>query len=347
VKRSRSVAVWSAVVSFFLCATALAGTGGNARHVADAPVSPSSATASGQAATTSGTSGTRDLSAQLREAGDRHELAFKLYDEGAYEAALSELKRAYELAPTFRILYNLGVMSLAVHDHAGATEYFERYLIEGGEAIPNDVRAQIGEKLTELARLVARVSIHVNVAGAEVSVDDRVVGVAPLAGVLRLNAGSRRLSAHAHGWLPDSTVVSLAGGDDRRVTLTLTDPRSRVVSPAEMVSARTFPWAGFAATALLTAGSVASGVEALAAQRDFERKRRVLGISSSELREADSRAFRWSVAADALGVAALAAGGYSLYLTLAAPDAPSPEPPHGQALRLDVTASGLMLSGGF
>jgi hypothetical protein len=73
----------------------------------------------------------------------------------------------------------------------------------------------------------------------------------------------------------------------------------------------------------------------------------VLGISSSELREADSRAFRWSVAADALGVAALAAGGYSLYLTLAAPDAPSPEPPHGQALRLDVTASGLMLSGGF
>jgi hypothetical protein len=287
------------------------------------------------------------MSAALREAGGRHERAFKLYDEGAYDAALSELKRAYELAPTFRILYNLGVMSLAVHDHAGAMRYFEAYLEQGATAVSSDVREQVAETLRELALRVAMVTIQVNVAGAQVLIDDQPVGTAPIESVLRLNAGSRRVSAHADGWLPDSKVLSLAGGDKANIKLELKDPQTPLASIREQKADRTLPWVGLGATALFLGGAVVSSVEALAAQRDFERTRRELDISRSELEAADRKAFHWSIAADSFSVAALAAGGYSLYLMLSDPE---PEPAALElagGLRVDITAEGVMVSGGF
>jgi tetratricopeptide (TPR) repeat protein len=289
----------------------------------------------------------RDMSAALREAGDRHERAFKLYDEGAYDAALSELKRAYELAPTFRILYNLGVMSLAVHDHAGAMQYFESYLEEGAAAVSSDVREQVAETLRELALRVAMVTIQVNVAGAQVLIDDRPVGTAPLESALRLNAGSRRFSAHADGWLPDSKVLSLAGGDRARIALELKDPQTPLAPVHQQKPSRSLPWVGLGATALFLGGAVLSSVEALAAQRDFERTRRELDISRSELEAADRKAFYWSVAADSLSVAALAAGGYSLYLVLSHPEPKPAAPELVGGWRVDITATGVTMSGGF
>jgi tetratricopeptide (TPR) repeat protein len=289
----------------------------------------------------------RSLADQLREAADRHERAFRLYDEGAYDAALSELKRAYELAPTFRILYNLGVMSLAVHDHAGAMDYLERYVAEGADAIPANIRAQVSDTLLELAERVAQVSLQVNVAGAEVSIDDRVIGRAPLDRVLRINAGSRRISARASGWLPDSRVVSLAGGDDVKITLTLTDARAPMPTILQKNSDRSLPWLGFGATALLAAGSVVSGIEALSAQNDFDRKRRTLGIRARDLEQADAKAFRWSVAADALGLAALASGGYSLYIALSPHETEKADAALGAGFRVDFGATGCVLHGVF
>jgi hypothetical protein len=289
-----------------------------------------------------------DLSVQRREAGQRYERALELYDEGSYDAALSELKRAYELAPSSRMLYNLGVISLAVRDMAGAMDYLERYLVEGGAGVPGHLRAEIEAELQGLAPHVARVQIQVNVPGAEVSVDDRVVGAAPLGRALRVNVGSRRLSARANGWLPDSTLLSLAGGEERQVTLVLSNPR---IAPPPAVAGKrpeqTLPWFGFAMTAVLAAGSVLSGVEALSAQHDFDRKRRMLGVRASELERADAEAFRWSVAADALAVAAFAAGSYSLYVWLAGRGEAERAPSRNDGARLELSPSRLVLSGEF
>jgi hypothetical protein len=289
----------------------------------------------------------REPTDALREAGSRYERAFELYDEGAYDAALSEMKRAYELAPTFRILYNLGVMSLAVHDYAGAMQLFEQFLIEGASAIPADVRKQVSDTLGELAQRVATVSISVNAPNAELSVDDHAVAQAQRSLVVRLNAGHRRIAARAHGYLPDSKAVTLAGGDDVHVNLTLVDSPPRPSSPPPEQRGNPVPWLGFGATALLAGGAVLSGVQALAAQRDFERKRRKLDITAAALEDADARAFRWTVTTDVLAVAALGAGGYSLYLALSTPDNEYTQPNPAGSVRLDLNPTGVLITGEF
>jgi hypothetical protein len=282
--------------------------------------------------------------ARQREARERHQRAFELYDEGAYDAALSELKRAYELAPVFRILFNLGVMCLAVHDHARAIFYFEQYLAEAGAAATPDVRAQVSQTLEELAQRVARVSVQVNVPGAVVLVDDEPAGTAPLGSALRLNAGRRRVSAQARGWLPDSRVLDVAGGDEIAVELLLLEPRN---PPATLAVAEPrgpdVPWISWGATALLAGGSVFCGFEALAAQKHLERKRRALGASPAELESADRAVLRWSLATDLLGLGALAGFGHSLYLTL------QPGSPEGTAegVRVELRASGVSVHGRF
>jgi hypothetical protein len=258
-----------------------------------------------------------EISSQLREAQERYVRAVKLYDERAFDAALLEFRRAYELAPTFRILYNLGVVSLELRDYANALAFFERYLSEGKAAVPPEAQAEVAGKIRDLLGRVAFVSVVVNVPGAEVSVDDRVIGVAPFSAPLRLNTGSRRISARAAGRIPDSRVIDLTGGDTTRVELNLVNPAAqiRVHREADKPS-RPIPWLGWGATAALSGFAVVSGMQALAAQRSYERRQDDLGVTRDELDSVSAKALHYSLAADALAVAALAVGGYSLYLTL-------------------------------
>src|SRR4051812_27183379 len=52
--------------------------------------------------------------------------ALSYYDAGDYVAARREFERANQLLPSFRLLYNLGIISLALTDAASAYGYFER-----------------------------------------------------------------------------------------------------------------------------------------------------------------------------------------------------------------------------
>src|SRR5688572_13378532 len=166
-----------------------------------------------------------DISSQLREASERYQRALKSYDEGNFDAALVEFRRAYELAPTFRILYNLGVVSLELRDYASALDYFERYLVEGAASISPEQRSEVEQKIRDLSTHVAHVTVVVDLPGSEIAVDDRPVGVSPLAAPLRINAGARKISARASGRVPDVRVIELAGGDSTRVELNLVSPR--------------------------------------------------------------------------------------------------------------------------
>jgi len=282
------------------------------------------------------------------EAERRYARALELYDEGAFDAALLELGRAYELAPSFRLLFNLAIVSLELHDYAGAMTFFERYLEQGGDAVSADKRAEIGTQLRELSSNVAWVRIDVNVAGAIVLVDDRQVGTTPLAAPLRLNAGLRRISARAGAHLPDSRLLELAGGDHATLALTLVEPAPPPPPLVAPEPAPHVPWLAWGATAALAGGAVWSGLSALAAQRDYEDAVGQLGVTRAKLDQLDRTAFRYSIAADVLGVAALAMGGYSLYLTLDTPDEQQINSrPRNTSARLDLWPGGASLRGEF
>src|SRR5262245_54716328 len=78
------------------------------------------------------------------EAGRGHfDRGVDYYRDGNINAALIEFKRAYEAAPNYRVLFNLGQVANALNDYVEAQRYFQRYLQDGGAEIDAERRAEV------------------------------------------------------------------------------------------------------------------------------------------------------------------------------------------------------------
>jgi hypothetical protein len=174
-------------------------------------------------------SGVNDERAQ--EARARYERGLQLYNEGASEGALVEFERAYQLAPTYRLLYNIALIRLQLNDYAQALKAFQEYLAEGGTEIASVRRSEVERQLSVLRSKVGRVELVSAARGADVLVDDVVVGRAPLAEALVLNPGRRRITI-ARGGLSSTAVVTVAGQDHVKVEMSLDSPRPAPTTPA-------------------------------------------------------------------------------------------------------------------
>jgi hypothetical protein len=142
-----------------------------------------------------------------------------LYSEGDFSAALVEFKRAYEVAPTWRVLFNIGQAHFELHEYVEAHAALQRFLDEGGAQVKPKQRELAQSELAALAERIGRVKVESNVEGATISVDDQAVGVAPLANPVLMSAGVRRLTATADGRPPVEMRVPVAGGDNLSVHL--------------------------------------------------------------------------------------------------------------------------------
>jgi hypothetical protein len=253
-----------------------------------------------------------------REAGERFQRGVKFHKDAEYRAALIEFKRAYDLAPNYLVLYNLGQTSRELQDHASALRYFERYLAEGDKEIAAKRRHDVEQWVEELRPKVARVTLGTAPEGAEITVDDVVVGVTPLSEPLVLNAGRRKINATLGGHTVQR-FVDIAGSEEVKVALELTPltapvppekatPPPRTAPPPALPPRRegtsALPWVGVAATGALAVGFSVLGVTTLSAQSDFEDElsRRT---TSRALDDARSKARTLTLATDIVGGAAV------------------------------------------
>lgn len=153
------------------------------------------------------------MSAQRKEEGQaRFRRGVALYREGDLSGALAELSRAYQVAPSFRILYNLAQISAEARDHAAALRYFSRYLKEGDDGIPAERRKEVGEEIEKLGDRVGRIDVRGAVRGAEVLLDEQWVGVPPLSEPLFANVGRHRVEVIWPSGERRGRVVDVAGG---------------------------------------------------------------------------------------------------------------------------------------
>jgi hypothetical protein len=266
-----------------------------------------------------------------KEGRTRFQHGVELYKEGDFRAAIIEFKRAYEAAPNYRILYNLAQTELEVQDYAAALAAFKRYLEEGGREIPKDRRAQVDAEIRKLERRVAKVTVRSSVDGAEVLVDDVVVGRTPLSGPLVVSAGRRRITVAKEGQQRTRTL-DVAGGDQAAVDLDLPkrekDPPPPVVvapppaaeRPAppppsappdepprrEPARSHTAAYISLGATTALTAGAVVTGLMALSAKNDFTTRLQTQPGARTDIAYARSRTTTLALATDILGGVALA-----------------------------------------
>jgi hypothetical protein len=156
-----------------------------------------------------------------KEASARFRRGVELFQEGAFRAALVEFQRAYDIAPDFRLLYNIGQAQVQVQDYLGANQSYERYLTDGGSEVDAARREEVEMALTALRERVARLVIRVDRDGADVFVDDLRVGTSPMAGTVAVNLGRHRVYARMADGAAGEKVIDVAGGDLLEVDLAI------------------------------------------------------------------------------------------------------------------------------
>jgi hypothetical protein len=208
---------------------------------------------------------------EVEQARERFRRGAELFSEASFDAALAEFKRAYQLVPNYRVLFNIGQVELELHDYVSAERAFGEYLSHGGADVPVERRAEVEKQLEVLRTRIGEVTLEGNLDGAELSVDRTPVGRLPLARPIRVNAGTRLLSLQKPGYARAERSISVAGGDRLNVAVTL-EP---IASPAAQKSPPTPPpkpvaessggpstgvWIGVAATALFAGSAATFGV---------------------------------------------------------------------------------------
>ncbi len=325
------------------------------------PTAPATPAASPAAESPEGGEGSPEPSAALAEASRRYERGLALYADGEYVLALVEFERAYQLAPDYRVLYNIGQVRIQLGRYARALDALSAYLEQGGQAVPAERVAAVQKDLDMLAERTAKLTVVTNEPSANISLDGVVIGVSPLSGPLVVDAGEHNVGARKVGYYDKFSAVTLAGRDDVRVELDLvhvkdTDTRPKVVvehrTEERMVptsSNRSLMWIGWAATGTLGISAGVVGYLGVTKANDLESMRTDYGVTPEQLQQTKSSARTLFMVADIAGASAVVLGGVSLYLTLSSSDrvvdrvtrhAPS-------QWRLGISPKGVRLSGRF
>jgi tetratricopeptide (TPR) repeat protein len=263
----------------------------------------------------------------LEEAKSHLQTGTALYDEGNFRGALVEFRRAYDLAPSYKILFNIAQVQMELQDYAGAVVAYERYLREGGPDVKPERVTQVNQELERLRGRIGRLQIETT-QGAEILVDDVSVGFAPLPESVVVNAGQRRVTAHLNGQ-ETRRVVDVAGRNVVTLVLPL-QASAATPAPSPVTAAKAMPMVSkpagppskvpvYVSWGVTGGLGIAAGIFAYRAYSDSNELERLLGtypVTAATLDAQRSKTSRDAAIADGFTAATLVAGGVALYFTL-------------------------------
>ncbi len=253
------------------------------------------------------------------EAGKRFTAGVALYNETDYRAALVEFKRAYEIAPSPTVLYNIGQTYFQLQNYAAAYLTLSRYLSESGADAEH--KDEVTQTIQLLQARIGKIAIATDVVGAEITIDDEVIGKTPLVAPVLVSVGRRRISVTAPGKVPQNLVIDIAAGDTVRHEIVLQDqaraaPAPVVVTPSKAGKKSDFVMTAWIATGGLAVGTAAMGILAWRASDKLEELRGTYPVTRDALANQSDKVRTYSYVADGLGVATILVGTTAVVLTL-------------------------------
>jgi hypothetical protein len=200
--------------------------------------------------------------------------------------AVTEFERAYATSPNPSVLFNLGQAYASAGRAVEAVETLRRYLELGGAAVAADRRTLVESLIEYHSRSLAELVLDVTPAGAEASVDGRVVGIAPFTRPLRVVRGARVLVVRLAGHQPYVQPLELRSGERVSVRVALTpgapSARLRVTCPIPDVAV-TLDGRPMGRTPLTTAIAAMPGTRVLELARPgYVTERRTLELRAGD-----------------------------------------------------------------
>lgn len=253
--------------------------------------------------------------------------AVQLYNEGSFEAALAEFRKAYDLTPNYRLLYNIAQTYFDLHDYVSSSKNLKQYMQEGGGEISAARRAEVNDLAQKLEDRIAYVDVVCNVEGADIRVDDMSVGLSPLPSAVPVNAGPRRISAVKAGYAVATRMITVVGKEKTTVAVDIAESalsQANDASSADLTQrelTRPPKRIALATSALLAGGCAVAtavfGVLAWKAKGDFDNELDKIPNTKANVDDARSKMKTYAYLTDALGAATLVSGGVALYLLIA------------------------------
>jgi tetratricopeptide (TPR) repeat protein len=285
------------------------------------------------------TAGPADNANVVEKARASFHQGVQLYNEGSFEAALAEFRKAYQLFPNYRLYYNIAQTYFDLHDYVSSIKNLKQYVQEGGSELSAERRKQVSELNQKLEERIAFLEIACNLDGADIRVDDMPVGVSPLTSAVLVNAGPRRITAVKAGYAVAARMVTVSGKERARVSLEVSAlakqralelAQSAVADDAEAGmptvaiksdSAKRQPLKiGLISSTVVMGGCAIAtgifGVLALDARKSFNDELSKIPNSKDNVDSARTTMKRDAYMTDVFGAATLVAGGAALYFLL-------------------------------
>jgi hypothetical protein len=155
------------------------------------------------------------------EAKAQFDAGVALFQEGQFEKAAVAFARAYELRPSYKILYLVGRCQDELEHFAASLDAFTRYLAEAGNEIDQARRDEVRTEVKRLNALVGSVVVQSDTAGSTVFVDDERKGDTPLASPLFVDLGKHTVVIKQGATELHREIVTVAGG--QRVVIEVGD----------------------------------------------------------------------------------------------------------------------------
>ncbi|MCG5056077.1 MAG: hypothetical protein KA712_24255 [Myxococcales bacterium] len=283
----------------------------------------------------------------------------ELYEEGNPNAAYVEFSRAYELAPRPQLLFNLGQVAFETQDYATALGHFRAYASAGDDNVTPERRAQVQAEIAKLEKRVALLEVTGAAPGAEVLVNDVLVGTLPLAAPVTVNVGRVKVTLNARNGRSSTRVFDATGGARLVARFASESPRPGAASAAEAVPTAgatpspgtqglsTGAWVAWGLSGVLLAGAATTGALAYRSSEDLADLRARYPASPSALDDKESQTKTLSLVADGLLVGAVV----SALVAIVASTGDTPERARRAESRHRPTLSfhqrGFSLQGGF
>lgn len=156
----------------------------------------------------------------------------QLYNQGVDASKAGDWPKAYEsflaawkIKEHYQIAANLGRAEIKIGKYRDAAEHLSYFLREAKDVKDAD-REAAQQMLNEAKGHTASIFVKVNRPGAEVLLDGKPVGLAPLSREFYLDPGSHTLEARLGEEKAEPVTVELAAGGSRQVGLTIRAKRA-------------------------------------------------------------------------------------------------------------------------
>jgi hypothetical protein len=159
----------------------------------------------------------------------------QLFDRGAMAEALVKFKQAYAEFASPKLLFNIGLTSRSLGRMVEAMNALEQFLAEATDT-PPDMIAEAKKSVAELRGLLASLSVKCDAPGAEIALDGRTIGFAPLPNSLWVMPGNHLVTAKHASFQPASVAVDVNASTVHTLTLPMQPLRAEEPAAATNVS---------------------------------------------------------------------------------------------------------------